>query len=328
MSLMDKQLLLLAMEQKLGDFIPANEMHRILAAADEALADFEVTSAPTAGPDGDSEDLLRYFLDAKRIEGKSDKTVKRYEYILRRLLNDTGVPFARMTVYQIRNYYSTERERGIASSTLEGNRTIYRSFFGWLSREGLIKTNPMQNLTAIKQPKVVRTPFSPVEIEKLENAATEPRDRALLAFLLATGCRVSEVCGADRERIDWQQQRITVLGKGNKERVVLFDDVTAMYLKAYLDGRADADPALFTGRRHERLTTDGVRLMLKRLEKKSGVENVHPHRFRRTRATTLIDAGMQIQDVACLLGHEKLDTTMRYVYIDERNVANSFRKYA
>lgn len=67
--------------------------------------------------------------------------------------------------------------------------------------------------------------------------------------------------------------------------------------------------------------------MLKRLERRSGVGNVHPHRFRRTLATNLIDRGMSIQEVASILGHEKLDTTMKYVYLNKTNVKNSYKKH-
>lgn len=330
MSLIDKQMLLRDLSDRLGAFIPANDLQKILAEADEALVDYEVTSAPTGGgPDGNSEDLLRYYLEAKRIEGKSEKTIAHYEYILRRLLNDTQVPFAKMTVYHIRNYYTSERERGIKSSTLEGYRQTYSSFFGWLSREDLIKKNPMNNLTAIKQPKVVRKPFSPVEIAMLSEAAKSIRNRALLAFLLSTGCRVSEVCSVMQTDIDWQNLQLTVTGKGNKQRTVYIDDVTSMLLKRYLDTRTDDSPVLFLSSRGlKALTPSGIQRMLKDLEKISGVENVHPHRFRRTLATSLINKGMPIQEVAAILGHDKIDTTMTYVYIDATSLANAYKKYA
>ena len=330
MGLIDKQMFLRDLELRLGDFIPANDIHRIMIAADEALVEYEMTSAPTGGgPDGDSRDLLKYFIEAKSVEGKSEKTVERYRYIMQRILEEVGVPFSRMTVYHIRNYYTAERERGIAPSTIKGYRDVCNSFFGWLTREGLIRQNPMNNLTAIKQPKVIRKPFSAVELTKLQEAAKDPRDRAIVAFLLSTGCRISEACAVDREQVDFQTLSLTVHGKGDKERKVYIDDVTAMLLKRYLDDRTDMMPPLFVSmKKVERMTPSGVRNMLKRLERESGVENVHPHRFRRTLATSLINKGMPIQEVAAILGHEKIDTTMRYVYIDERNVANAYRKYA
>ena len=167
MGFLDKQMLLRDLEAKLGAFIPANDVHKILIAADEALADYEVTSAPNGGGDfDDSLDLLKYFIEAKRIEGRAEKTVERYEYLLRRFMEDMKIPFSRVTVYHIRNYFTQERERGISTSTLEGYRSCYNSFFGWLHREGLIRSNPMANLTAIKQPKVVRHPYSAEELAK------------------------------------------------------------------------------------------------------------------------------------------------------------------
>ena len=332
MSRLDKDLYLKDLQQKLGDFLPANEMPRILRAADEALADYEVASAPAGGgAESDSEDLLRYFLDAKTVEEKSPKTIKRYRYVLTRLLKDTKIPYAKMTVYHLRDYLNSERARGVSPSTLEGNRQIYSSFFGWLLREGLIQKNPMNNLAVIKKPKVQRKPLSPVDLEKLEQVAWNTgsdRNVAIITFLESTGCRVSEMCALNRDDIDLGAQSARVLGKGSKERTVWFDDVAAWYLEEYLNRRTDDDPALFLSRKGGHLSTDGVRVMLNKIAKAAGITKVHPHRFRRTRATSLIDAGMAIQDVAAILGHDKLDTTMRYVYIDSRNVANNYKKYA
>lgn len=327
MGLIDKQQFLLDLSARLGDFVPANDVHRILAEADEALQGYEMTTLPPGGDD-DSKDLLKYFLDAKRVEGRSEKTVARYEYILNRLLKDTGIPFRRMTVYHIRNYYTAERERGISSRTIEGYRQTYSSFFGWLQREGLLDGNPMNNLTAVKTPKVVRKPFSSVELAKLNEAAETNRDRTLLSFLRSTGCRISEVCSVNRDDVNFQSLSLKVHGKGDKERIVFIDDVTAMHLKRYLDERTDSSPALFTGKGTDRLQPGGVQRILKKLGQASGVENVHPHRFRRTLATSLIDSGMPIQEVATILGHDKIDTTMTYVYIDVKNVANAYRRFA
>lgn len=328
MGLIDKQMFMRDLEKRLGSFLPASDIQRIMIETDEALVDYDVSSDPSENSDSDSEDLLRYFIDAKRVEGKSEKTIARYEYILRKLLKETKVPFSKMTVFHIRRYCENERTRGIAASTREGYRNIFSSFFGWLCREGLISQNPMNNITAIKSPKVERRPFSPVDIAKLEEAAENARDRALIAFLLSTGCRVSEVCGVNRDQINWQELSLTVRGKGDKDRTVYIDEVTAMLLQRYLEERQDDDPALFCGHKTGRLAANGIRAMLKRLEKISGVENVHPHRFRRTLATSLIDKGMPIQMVATILGHEQIDTTMKYVFIEDRNVANDYRKYA
>lgn len=236
-----------------------------------------------------------------------------------------------MTVYNIRSYLSAEEKRGVAASTRENRRQVLSSFFGWLSREGLIEKNPMLNVAPVKQKKVKRKPFSNREIAKLRRAALNPNDSrnmAIILFFASTGCRVGEVCKLNRDDIDMKEQSVTVLGKGDKERTVLFDDDAALYLSSYLSEREDDEEALFLGKFNERMTPGGMRYMMRQLGKKAGVTNVHPHRFRRTRATSLIDHGMQIQNVSHLLGHEKIDTTMKYVYIDEQNVATDYRKYA
>ncbi len=329
MSLLDKKMFLRDLEERLGEFVPGNLIPMITAQAGEALAAYDVNGIPEDGPDLDSEDLLQTYLNAKKVEGRSAATIERYRYLLTRLRDETGVPFYRITVHHVRAYLTTERERGISSGTLEGNRQCYNAFFGWLQREGLIEKNPMVNLTAIKKPTVKRLPFSDVELQKLLTSAGDSlRDLAIISFLASTGCRISEACGANEEDIDWQHSCLTVTGKGDKQRTVYLDELSVWYLTDYLKSRTDESPALFIGRGSERMTPGGVRAMLKQLEKRSGVENVHPHRFRRTRATSLIDAGMPIQDVKTILGHDKLDTTMTYVYIDEKNVASSFRRYA
>ena len=104
--------------------------------------------------------------------------------------------------------------------------------------------------------------------------------------------------------------------------------VAAMQIRSYLAARTDDHEALFIGRGTERMHPGGVRLMLNNLADKAGVEHVHPHKFRRTLATNLIRHGMPIQEVASILGHDKLDTTMQYVVLDQTEVKNSYRKYA
>ncbi len=103
-----------------------------------------------------------------------------------------------------------------------------------------------------------------------------------------------------------------MIGKGNKERIVYLTDIALLYLKRYLEKRKDSSVALFAGKGTPRLTKGGIETLLKRIGNVAGVENVHPHRFRRTLATNLLDRGMSIQDVAVILGHADLKTTQIY----------------
>ena len=202
------------------------------------------------------------------------------------------------------------------------------SFFGWLWREGLIEKNPCGNIATIKCKKVIRKPYTPEEVERLKESCLTLRDKTIICVLLSTGCRISEVCNLNRDDIDFQRLECKVLGKGNKERTVYIDSVTAMMLKRYILTRDDITQALFTGKGTQRLTPHGVRKMLTGVGERAEVENVHPHRFRRTLATNLINRGMPIQEVAAVLGHDKIDTTLKYIYIEDENVKSAYRKFA
>ena len=132
----------------------------------------------------------------------------------------------------------------------------------------------------------------------------------------------------NRDDVDIFNMVATVLGKGNKERTVYLDQVAAMTLQAYLEARKDNSPALFAGKGTDRLQPGAIRQMLVKLGKNAKVTHVHPHKFRRTTATNLIRHGMPIQEVAAILGHDKLDTTMQYVVLDKTAVQYSYKKYA
>ena len=132
----------------------------------------------------------------------------------------------------------------------------------------------------------------------------------------------------NRTDVDLDRLEIKVLGKGNKERIIFMGQVAGMVLREYLDSRTDNHEALFIGKGTRRLLPNGVRLMLRKLGELADVENVHPHKFRRTLATNLIRHGMPIQEVASILGHEKLDTTMRYIVLDQTQIKQHYNKYA
>ena len=328
MSIQAKERLVEDVAHGIGEFLTVTQTDAVTDVLNEKLYGYEVTERY----EGEiSKDLLNVFLEAKRIEGRSAKTINRYSYEIERMLMDVGKPIERISVYDIRHYFMEMKNRGMQDSSIEGVRSVMSSFFGWLWKEQLIPANPCANIGTIKVQKKIRLPYSAAEIEKLKSGCTNIRDKAIVCFLLSTGARINEVTMLNRDDVDYKNLEIKVLGKGNKERTVYMDEVTAMILTEYQEQRTDESEALFSGIRKNvtaRLTPHGVREMLVKLGDRVGVENVHPHRFRRTLATNLINHGMPIQEVACILGHENLDTTMKYVYLDKANVKNAYRKYA
>lgn len=275
-----------------------------------------------------TETNLEAFLNAKKVEGRTARTIVRYKYIITRLLKFCKCSEREISVLLLRDYFTHMKNKGVSDRTLDGDRQVFSSYFGWLFRERLINVNPCDNLNAIKYPKKVRKPFDQVEIEKMKDSCKTVRNKLLINFLLSTGCRIDETCHVKIQDIRMSSKECVVMGKGQKERTVYLNDVTCDLLKRYLELRKDNSEWLFVGRGNKRLEPGGVRVMLKSIEKISGVANIHPHRFRRTLATSLIKHGMPIQEVARILGHDKIDTTMQYVYLDDRSVKDSFYRYS
>ena len=327
MAIEDKAMMLKALEQQLSTEITAADMSKVLAAVADQLAGYEVVRSETGAGSG-PDDLLAAYEAAMRIQGRSPKTIARYVYLIGRMREAVQVPTREISVYHLRQYLAQEKARGISDRTLEGTRQVFSAYFNWLQREGLIESNPTANLGAIKCRKEVKVTYSEVDIERLKFACRTLRDRAIVAFLLSTGCRISEMVQLNRRDVDLVALECTVLGKGNKERTVYLDPVAGMLLKNYLETRKDGSEALFVGKGTERLKPGGVRRMLNIVAEAANVDHVHPHKFRRTLATNLIRHGMPIQEVAAILGHDKLDTTMQYVVLDKTDVKNAYRKYA
>lgn len=326
MAIEAKTTLLRGLENELSTQITAADMQKVLAAVADQLTRFDVVQLdPTSDV---KDDLLDAYMAAMEIQGRSAKTIERYKYIIKRMMQSVKVSTRDITVYHLRQYLAGEKARGIADSTLEGNRQVFSAYFNWLQRESLIERNPTANLGAIKCAKKIKATYSDIDIERLKQKCATIRDRAIIAFLGSTGCRISEMTQLDREDVDLASLECTVLGKGNKERTVYLTAVAGMLIREYLAQRTDDSLALFAGKGTERISPQGVRAMLVKLAGTAHVDHVHPHKFRRTLATNLIRHGMPIQEVAAILGHDKLDTTMQYVVMDKTEVKHSYRKYA
>lgn len=267
--------------------------------------------------------LVRKFIATKKLEGKAERTLRRYQPELEKLVYFLDKKLYEVSSYDLRLYLSLYKEqRKISNRTLENMRKTISTFFGWLHDEGLIGQNPARAVKQIKYDKIVRKPFTPVEREKIKSACCQLRDLALTEFLYASGLRVSEVISLDRTSIDFVTREASVIGKGGKERRFYLSEVCAEYLRQYLNSRTDDNPALFAGTKspYRRLTKEGVEYIVKDLGRRAGVSNVHPHRFRRTLATDLVRKGVPIQDVAQILGHSDLRTTQVYVALDQSTV--------
>lgn len=278
----------------------------------------------------DSFELLNRFISTKKLEGRSDKTLKYYKNTVDKMLLSIDKNVKAITTDDLRTFLTDYQSRStVSKQSVDNVRRNLSSFFTWLEDENYILKSPVRRIHKIKTTTSVKETYSDDEMERLRDSYKEIRDLAMLDLLSSTGMRVGELVLLNREDIDFHERECIVLGKGDKERIVYFDARTKLHLKEYLDSRTDSESALFAGLRapNERLTISGVELRIRKLGRSIGIKKFHPHKFRRTMATVAIDKGMPIEQVQKLLGHEKIDTTLHYAMVKQSNVKNAHRKY-
>ncbi len=276
------------------------------------------------------EKSLDDFLSWKRVGGRSKKTLDQYAMHLRRMLTYLNKPVEEIVEADLYRYFSVyKKTRPVSNGYLNGIRAVFSSFFGTMLNKGYISKNPVAGLEPIKTETRIKKPLSGKELVKLRQKCNRERDLALIEFLYGTGVRVSELVALNRSDIDFEGMNVVVYGKGSKERETYLTEASCYHLKEYLDSRTDDNEALFVSLKspHQRLTIAGIEDIVRKLGRKTGVDNVHPHRFRRTMATNALNKGMRLEEVKELLGHVKLDTTMIYCTISKENVKHSHRKY-
>lgn len=295
-----------------------------------ALRDYEVTKRITdlVKYDGANEMILKRYKACLVIAGKSPKTIEAYCRTARILFTSLQKNYTDMTVSDLRYFLALEKSRGVSNRTLENTRVQISTFFTWLLDEEIINKNPCRTIKPIRYEAKVRLPFSSIELDAIRTACRTKKERAIVEFLLSTGVRVSELCTICLSDINFDTMSIKVReGKGSKQRTVYMNDLAKKHLLDYLADRNVNGDRLFYNKKKEPLNPGGVRHILKVLEDRAEITNVHPHRFRRTFATGLANRGMDIQEIGKLLGHANINTTMEYVYMSDEKVANSYRKF-
>lgn len=277
-----------------------------------------------------NDNYLSMFLNAKKIEGCSERTLSYYKTTIEKLLDEIDDPIRKVTTDDIRDYLANYQGLNDCSkTTIDNIRRNISSFFTWLEEEDYIIKSPMRRIHKIKTTKTVKEIISDEEIEKMRDRCSSLRDLAIIDLLYSTGIRIGELVRLNIDDIDFEERECIVFGKGDKERRVYFDAKTKIHLMGYINSRSDANPALFVtlDAPYDRLQISGVEIRLRRLGRELGINKVHPHKFRRTMATRAIDKGMPIEQVQKLLGHSQIDTTMHYAIVNQTNVKVAHRKF-
>lgn len=318
-------------EEILLGYLPGETTSEVMARITTELDKYELAERQTdiVPYSGKNERTLQRYCACLFIDGKSEKTIAQYKRTVMKMSQFLQKLYTDIGPYDIRLFLAYEKNRGASNRTLENTRANLSAFFQWMFVEELIEKNPCITIKPIRFTDKIRYPFSAVELDAIRAACKTTKERALVEMLASSGVRVAELATMTIHDIDFGNLSVHVRnGKGAKERTTYLNEVAAVHLHKYLEERNENGDALLYNCRHEPMNPGGIRYVLKVIAKRAGVDNVHPHRFRRTFATGLAARGMPIQEVQKILGHSNINTTLEYVCSSDKQVKMSYSKYA
>lgn len=310
---------------EMAEYLNVSQMKKLQEVLLKTFSEHEAAKAEIS-----NSEYLQLFLDAKKIEGCSERTIQYYRTTIERLLDTIATPIRKVTTEEIRHYLvGYQKINNCSKVTVDNVRRNISSFFSWLEEEDYILKSPMKRIHKIKTKQQVKETISDEAIEQLRDNCKCIRDLAMIDLLYSTGIRVGELVNLNISDVDFEARECIVFGKGDKERKVYFDAKAKIHLQEYLNSRNDRNPALFVtlDTPYDRLKISGVETRMRRLGRALNMDKIHPHKFRRTMATRAIDRGMPIEQVQKLLGHSQIDTTMQYAIVNQSNVKTSHQKF-
>lgn len=271
----------------------------------------------------------QYFVSMK-LRGLAPGTIELAMRTVDRFNRWVKKPYSDVTTQDIRLYIAQrDMVDHLSSATLDRERGAICRFFKWLYEEDYITKNPGRRVEKIKVEKRLKKAFKPVEIELMRNACRKPKEKAVIELLLSTGCRVTELTLLAMENYDQQRGSITVIGKGNKERVVFVSAKAKVAIDNYLVIKPHFEGPILCGLKGvgTAMTANGIQKMIKEIAKRAKVAHAHPHKFRRTAATLALKRGMSLNDVRRFLGHTDVDTTLQYIDTSGSDLKLEHEKY-
>ena len=284
------------------------------------------------------------FLRGQR--GLSENTVRVYLADLvpfRAFLAGEGLILSGMDRNMTRSYLAwlaTEARngsQGYARVSIARKLTVLRSFYRFLVQEGLFRSSPIPSGRSfrVKVAKPLPSFLGQKEVNRLLDAPDDStplgiRDRAILEVLYSCGVRLAEIHGLDVPAVDFSRRAMLVLGKGSKERWVVFGRPAEAVLRRYLqDGRprlaSGSSPALFLNRYGKRLSRRSLEKLVRSYASRAGTrQEVHPHTLRHTFATHMLEGGADLRVIQELLGHSSPSTTQIYTHVTKQEARSAY----
>lgn len=313
------------------------------------LNDYEITARETAlvvRNEDRNRFYLQKFIIAKTVKGCTDRTLEYYQKTIWKILEEINKTADEITPDDIRLYLALRQKRdGVSKTTAANELRCLGTFYDYLQREELITRDPVKKVDRIKKDRTKKEAFTELDVEKLRCECKNSWETAVIEVLLSTGCRVSELVNI--KIADIEGDKVIVFGKGNKERTVYLNAKALIAIEKYLKDRKDMNEYLFPGgffnspqkncrewyKYPERVDANRhcdkgtIEAKVRKLGKRAGVKNTHPHKFRRTCATFALRRGMPIEQVSKMLGHESIETTQIYLDLREEELHQAHKKY-
>jgi len=282
------------------------------------------------------------YLSYLRIErGCSSKTVESYNRDLstyQGYLADEGIDgVLKASRADILSYEGFLSQKGYAPSTIKRHISALKGFYRYLYREGYLDSNPTDTIKLPKIPAKLPDVLSIEDVSTVldsfcDSTKAEIRDHAILELLYGCGLRVSEVCNLNMANLFLDETFLMIIGKGNKERVVPIGGAALAALIKYLNDvrqnfacHAKGDcPAVFLNQRGGRITRQTVFNISKKVGIVIGVENLHPHTFRHSFATHMLEGGADLRVIQEILGHADISTTQIYTHVDQSHLREEY----
>jgi len=287
----------------------------------------ESLSAPLDG-------FVRHLASEKR---HSPRTCEHYRRDLQRLvawLMESGIEHWRdLSIHDMRRYVARLSKDGLGGRSIARHLSAIRRFYTFLLREGLARDNPALDMRPPKSgrrlPKVADVDQISHLLDVNPDDPLEVRDLAMFELLYSSGLRLAELAGLDLTGLDLRGREVRVLGKGNKERILPVGGKAVLALQRWLEQRPEfaheSEPAVFVSQRGNRLSRRSIQARLARWGTVQGADQrLHPHLFRHSFASHMLESSGDLRAVQELLGHADIATTQVYTHLDFQHLARVY----
>lgn len=288
-------------------------------------------------------EILSMYLNYERVEkGLSLNTLESYGRdlaIYLDFLSRNKKSVLKVSRSDIEKFLDERKEQGAKSRTVARNKVSVVNLYKFLVMENYITKNPTDNLEIIRLKRNLPESLTSLEVENLISVHNEKtdkglRDKAIFELMYSSGLRVSEICSLKIEDISFEGKYLRIFGKGKRERIVPINDSALDILKKYINTsrvilvKGKDTNELFLNFRGDKISRVGIWKIVKEAMRKSGVEkNIHPHTFRHSFATHLIQHGADLRAVQRMLGHSDITTTEIYTHVDSSHLKKQIDKH-